>query len=225
MGEDKKGKGLVDLTLAEFLEELASDSPAPGGGSVAALSGALAAALASMVANLTIGKKKYEDSQDMMLAVRGRAAKLRRRLLEIVDEDTEAFNMVMAAYRTPKDNPDRGARIQEALKKAVEPPLEVVRISKEIIELARVVAEKGNQNSITDAGAAVLMADAALQVAAMNVKINLQSIKDQEFVDETERKLGGMEFEAVDLVDEALRPVLAVVDPKALEEGGSGRGR
>ena len=214
---------LVDMEVKKFLEELASESPAPGGGSVAALAAAQAAALTGMVCNLTIGKEKYASSQDMMLAVRGRSGVLRGKLLQIVDEDTDAFNAVMAAFKMPKgSDKEKEARkkaIQEAMKKAAEVPFEVCKICNELLKLTTVVAQKGNQNSITDAGVAALMADAALQSAALNVKINLSSIKDEKFVEEISKKLGEIEFDAVDTVDETMQLVLAVVDPEALEGG------
>ena len=145
---------LVDKNVKEFLDELASESPAPGGGSVAALSGALAAALAGMVCNLTLGKEKYANSQDMMLAVRGRSGVLRGKLIQIIDDDTEAFNQVMAAFKLPKgtdaEKEERKKAIQEAMKKASEVPLEVCKMSNEILKLTKVVAEKGNQNSTTN---------------------------------------------------------------------------
>lgn len=220
---------LVDKNVKEFLDELTSESPAPGGGSVAALSGALAAALAGMVCNLTIGKEKYADSQDMMLAVRGRSNVLRNRLVQIIDEDTDAFNQLMAAFKMPKGTEEeksaRSGAIQDATKKATSVPLEVCKVCNELLKLTTVVAQKGNQNSITDAGVSALMADAAIQGASLNVKINLMSIKDDAFVEETSKKLNEFEFSALDALDETMQLVLAVVDPEALEgEGEDGAG-
>ncbi|MDG6220500.1 MAG: cyclodeaminase/cyclohydrolase family protein [Candidatus Thermoplasmatota archaeon] len=215
---------LSEKSVKDFLAELSSESPAPGGGSVAALAGALAAGLNSMVANLTIGKDKYAMSQDMMIAVRGRSGVLRGKLVQLVDDDTAAFNKVMDAFKMPKETEEqkkaRSDAIQAATKKAAEIPLEVCKISNEILKLTKVVAERGNQNSITDAGAAALMADAAIQIAALNVKINLSSIKDEAFVEDMSKKLSEIEFSAVDAVDETMQLVLAVVDPDALAGDG-----
>lgn len=178
---------LVEMKISEFIEELSSDSPAPGGGSVAALSGALSAALSSMVCNLTIGKEKYKDVEYDMENILERLQNIRKRLLEIIDEDTEAFNQVMDAFKLPKNTEEekkvRKEKIQEALKKAALVPLETARLCAEIIEISKEVAEKGNKNSITDAGVSMIMADAGLKSAILNVKINLKSIEDEKFVD------------------------------------------
>ncbi len=178
---------LVEMKISEFIEELSSDSPAPGGGSVAALSGALSAALSSMVCNLTIGKEKYKDVEYDMENILERLQNIKKRLLEIIDEDTEAFNQVMDAFKLPKNTEEekkvRKEKIQEALKKAAHVPLETARLCAEIIEISKEVAEKGNKNSITDAGVSMIMADAGLKSAILNVKINLKSIEDEKFVD------------------------------------------
>ena len=178
---------LVEMKISEFIEELSSDSPAPGGGSVAALSGALSAALSSMVCNLTIGKEKYKDVEYDMENILERLQNIRKRLLEIIDEDTKAFNQVMDAFKLPKNTEEekkvRKEKIQEALKKAALVPLETARLCAEIIEISKEVAEKGNKNSITDAGVSMIMADAGLKSAILNVKINLKSIEDEKFVD------------------------------------------
>ena len=177
---------LTEKNLNRFLDELASDSPAPGGGSVAALAGALGAALASMVCNLTAGKKKYaEVENDMKQAVR-QSEQLRRKFTALIDKDTTAFNKVMEAFGLPKETEDqkalRSAAIQEATKEAALVPLEVMKHCIDALALARIVAEKGNINSISDAGVSALMLQAAAEGAALNVRINLGSIKDTEFV-------------------------------------------
>jgi len=178
---------LVEMKVSEFIEELSSDSPAPGGGSVAALSGALSAALSSMVCNLTIGKEKYKDVEYDMENILERLQNIKKRLLEIIDEDTEAFNQVMDAFKLPKNTEEekkvRKEKIQEALKKAALVPLETARLCAEIIEISKEVAEKGNKNSITDAGVSMIMADAGLKSAILNVKINLKSIEDEKVVE------------------------------------------
>ena len=210
---------LTKMDLKGFLDELASDSPAPGGGSVAALAGALGASLNAMVCNLTIGKKGYENDEAMLKALRFRSTKIKDELVELIDKDTEAFNAVMAAYKMSKDDKKRGDAIQDALKGAAEVPFGVAKLCKEMLTLSRDVAAKGNKNSITDAGSAALMADAGLQIAALNVRINLSSIKDEKFTEEMDQKLSEIEAEAIDLVDEAMHVVLNEIDPELEEEG------
>lgn len=169
-----------------FLDELASNSPAPGGGSVAALSGALGAALSSMVCNLTMGKQGYETSQDEIRQIYEKSEDLRKDLTDLIDKDTEAFNEVMKAMKMPKDTEDqkegRRQAIQAAFKNAAEVPLETARKCIQILDVARIVAEKGNKNSISDAAVSALMAQTGLQAAILNVRINLTSIKDSEYV-------------------------------------------
>ena len=172
---------LVEKKLNEFLDELASSSPAPGGGSVSALLGALSSALTSMVCRLTEGKKGYENFTQDIRKVLKEAEEIRKRTTELIDEDTEVFNQVMAAYKTPKENPERGKIIQDALKKATEVPLKVMRECYRVLELSKIIAEKGNINSVSDAGVAALVAHAGVQGALLNVMINLKSVKDDEF--------------------------------------------
>ena len=173
-------------TISEFLNELSSKSPAPGGGSVAALAGALGSSLTSMVCNLTIGKKKYLDVEPEMKNILQKSEHLRTRFTTLVDQDTEAFNKVMEAYSLPKDSEDqkalRSAAIQEATKEAVLVPLEVMNYVIDALTLTKIVTEKGNANSISDAGVSGLMLYAACESAALNVQINLSSITDSEFV-------------------------------------------
>jgi len=177
---------LTEKTISKFLDELASNSPAPGGGSVAALSGSLGAALTSMVCNLTIGKKKYLDVGLEMKNILAKAEELRKTFTLLIDQDTEAFNKVMEAYGFPKETDDqkalRGAAIQAATKEAALVPLRVMKHVIDGLALVKVVAEKGNANSISDAGVSALMLHAAAESAALNVQINLNTITDQEFV-------------------------------------------
>jgi glutamate formiminotransferase/formiminotetrahydrofolate cyclodeaminase len=179
------GKTLVSLDLRTFANEVSMDSPAPGGGSVAALCGALSAALSSMVANLTYGKKGYEESGENMKRVAVRAQELLDELLRAVDLDTRAFNRVMEAFRLPKgteeQNRERESAVEEASKGATLVPLGVLAAAAELVELADVVARKGNRNSLSDAGVAGLTAQAAGEGAYYNVRINLPGIKDERF--------------------------------------------
>ncbi len=170
-----------------FYDEVASVSPAPGGGSVAASAGALSAALAAMVGRLTITKKKYADVKDEMAAVRDQADGLRSELTRLIDTDKDAFMSVMAAFKLPKGSEEqqilRDKTVQEATQRAAQVPLDVMKKSLAALQLARVVAEKGNENSITDAGVAGLMGLASVEGARYNVRINLTSLTDPAFVE------------------------------------------
>lgn len=174
---------LIDKKVSNFLDELASNSPTPGGGSVAALAGALGAALISMVGNLTIGKKKYEDVEEDIKKIISSSEKLRYELSQLIEEDVMAFNNFMATYKMPKETEDekkiRAEKIQESLIEAAKVPLTVAYKCLDVLSLSKEVAEKGNINVISDAGVAVLMAQAALESAILNVKINLRMIKDE----------------------------------------------
>ncbi|HUL43826.1 MAG TPA: cyclodeaminase/cyclohydrolase family protein [Bacteroidota bacterium] len=177
---------LTELTVEKFLNELASQSPAPGGGSVAALSAALGTALISMVCNLTVGKKKYADVENELKGVLVKSEELRGKFTKLVDDDTYAFNKVMEAYGLPKETDSqkalRTAAIQEATKEAALVPLGVMKHVVDAFALAGVVARKGNANSISDAGVSAHLLLAAAESAALNVRINLQAITDSDFV-------------------------------------------
>lgn len=184
---------LIKQNIKVFLDELASSSPAPGGGSVAALSGALGAALSSMVCNLTRGKQGYEAVQDHIGETFKKSEELRADLTELIDRDTEAFNLVMKAIKMPKETEeqkkDRKNALQTAFKHAAEVPLETTRKCVQILDVARVVAEKGNKNSISDAAVSALMAQTGVQAAMLNVRINLSSIKDSNYVQQVSTEL------------------------------------
>ena len=177
---------LVTKSVDTFLNSLASSTPAPGGGSVAALAGALGAALTSMVCNLTIGKKKYADVQEDMKRILVQAEDLRGKFTTLIDRDTEAFNKVMETFSLPKDTEPqialRRAAINEATKEATLIPLEVMKHCIDAMALAQEVTANGNPNSISDAGVSALMIHAACEGAALNVKLNLTSLADAEFV-------------------------------------------
>ena len=176
------------MTVAGFIDELASDSPAPGGGSVSALNGAIAAALTSMVGNLTIGKKKYADVEEEMREIVSRVTEIQKELLEAVDKDSDAFNVVFAAFKWPKETEEekeaRSAEIQRGTKIAADVPMRVAEKAAELMPLIEKVIMKGNQNSITDACCAMMACRYAVIGALLNVRINLGSIKDETFVKE-----------------------------------------
>ncbi len=179
---------IKDKPIQLFLDELASKASTPGGGSAAAIIGAMGAALVSMVCNLTIGKKGYEHVTADLQETLKRAEELRERLTDMIRADVDVFNQVMSAYGMPKESEQektaRGEAIQDALRAATDVPLDCARACAEAIDLSRVVAEQGNRNVISDAGVAVLAAEAALRSAALNVYINAGNIKDKAFVEE-----------------------------------------
>jgi glutamate formiminotransferase/formiminotetrahydrofolate cyclodeaminase len=170
-------------SVSGFLASVASSNPVPGGGSVAAHAGALAAALAQMVAGLTIGKKKYAAVDAEMKEAALKAVALGNQLSALVRRDAEAYALVSEAYKLPKEPADAAARRSEtvtnALLKAAEVPLETARAAVEVAQLAALVAEKGNTNAVTDAGVAALLAAAAAKGAAYNVRVNVQALEDR----------------------------------------------
>ncbi len=180
-----KEKNLTAMRIDDFADELSSESPAPGGGSVAALIGTLSASLSSMVANLTYNKKGYKEFNDEIAAAGIEAQKLKDRFLSLIEEDTEAFNSVMDAMKMPSGTDEEAEAkekaIEEATKKATSVPLETLKLTEKLLEVANVVVEKGNKNSISDAGVAAISAKAAAESAYMNVIINIPGIKDEEF--------------------------------------------
>ena len=178
---------LSEKPVQTFLDELASSAPAPGGGSAAALAAAIGAALVSMVANLTVGKSKYADVQDDVERILAHSEALRQRCIDLLEQDVEAYTAVSAAYKMPRDTDEqkqaRSAAIQEALKGATDVPMKLAEACVDILELCPESAEKGNIRAVSDVGVGALMAEAALRAAALNVWINLGSIKDESFVE------------------------------------------
>lgn len=176
-----------DTAVEPFLDALASSSATPGGGSAAAILGAMGAALVSMVCNLTIGKKKYAEVEGEMKSVLARAEALRLKLTGMIEDDVQAFDAVMGAYgmakETDADKAAREAAIQTALKQATEVPLRCCHAAREVIDLAAIASNKGNLNVISDAGVAVLAAYAALRSAALNVLTNARMITDKTFAE------------------------------------------
>jgi glutamate formiminotransferase/formiminotetrahydrofolate cyclodeaminase len=174
---------LADLAVARFVDEVSSESPAPGGGSVAALAGSLAAALSAMVANLTVGRKGYETHWEELSGLATCAQELKARLTRNIDADSAAFNRVMDAMRLPKGTPeqqaDRTAAVERANQEAAQVPLETARLSLGALRLAERVAAIGNRNSASDAGVAALAAWAAVEGAALNVLTNLPGIAEE----------------------------------------------
>jgi len=214
---EKTGK-LASMPVKDFIEEVSVDSPAPGGGSVAAMSGSLAAALTSMVCNLTVGKKGYEDVYDMLDATAVSSQQLLKDLLIAIDKDTEAFNEVLNAMRLPKKTEEEKAKRKEAIQTgyqvASRVPLRTAERCLETIDLAARAVARGNVNSVSDAGVAALMGYAGLIGAILNVKINLPSITDEAFNAEMRQNLDTMSEEGREKLDTILQEVL-----KKIEEG------
>jgi len=202
---------LLDFNLREFTNELSVDSPAPGGGSTAALCGALSASLSSMVSNLTVGKKEYENVQKDVKELAVNAQSLKDEFLRDVDLDTLAFNKLMEAYRLPKKTEElkkeRAQAVEEALKEATLVPFGVLEKSIEALNLAREIALKGNKNSLSDAGVAGLTAQAAAEGAYYNIKINLPNLQDNEFKSKIKKQAASLKKKAVKLGDE-LREII-----------------
>jgi len=201
-------------SLHTFLDELASAEPAPGGGSVAALSGALGASLVAMVCRLTICKKGYEAVSAEMRAILPRAEALQRELVDLMQADTDAYTRVMNAYKLPKRTDEekaaRARALQAALQHASDVPLCVAEACVQVLALARPIAEKGNQNAVSDGGVGTLMAEAGLRGAAFNVRINLHSIDDAAFVQARRARVAKLFADAA----RAEREILSIVEQR-----------
>ena len=190
---ESDSKSLVKMNLREFCNETLSDSPAPGGGSVAALMGALGTSLGGMVANLSAGKRGWDDKLEYFSQWAVKAQQLKDELLSLVDEDTVAFNKVMAAFALPKQSVEekaaRTAAVESATKYAAEIPLKVMETAAKSYELLAEMAEKGNPNSISDVGVGICATRAGIDGAALNVRINLAALKDEKFKSDLQKKV------------------------------------
>ena len=215
MLEDKASKRLVDMTCTEFALETASESPAPGGGSISAYMGALAAALGTMVANLSSHKAGWDERWEEFSDYAERGQELVSRLLALVDEDTEAFNRIMAVFAMPKTTAEekaaRSAALQSATLYATEVPLKTMKAAYECFEIVKAMAETGNPNSVSDAGVGALAARSAVLGAELNVKINAAGLKDREAAErliseasEIARKAIAQEAEILQIVNQKI---------------------
>jgi formiminotetrahydrofolate cyclodeaminase len=205
----------TNSSIQTFLDDLASERPAPGGGGAAALCGAIGAALVSMVANLTIGKKDYEAVSEDLKSVNAKAEALRAELFHAIEEDVAAFNAVMGAYGLPRateeEKAKRAAAIQAALKDATQAPLRAVKACFEVVRLAAAAAEKGNLNVISDAGVAVLAANAGLRSAALNVLTNAKAIKDRDFAGKQIAEVNALLEQAAETAESVYQTVRAKI--------------
>lgn len=188
---------LVEQRVVDFVAATASKEPTPGGGAIAALTGATGAALAEMVANLTFGKKGYEEVQSEMEELQTKAEAIRNRMLELSQADADVFNIFMNALGLPKNTDEekiaRTAAIQQAYKDAAMVPFKIGELAYQIFDLAELASRKGNQNLITDGIIAAINARAAVKAAFLNVRINLSGIKDEAFVANVSAKMNSIE--------------------------------
>ena len=188
---------LVEQRVIDFVAVTASKEPTPGGGAIAALTAATGAALAEMVANLTFGKKGYEEVQIEMEELQAKAEAIRERMLELSQADADVFNIFMNALGLPKntdeEKAERTAAIQQAYKDAAMVPFEIGELAYQIFDLAELASQKGNQNLITDGIIAAINARAAVKAAFLNVRINLSGIKDENFVADVSAKMQAIE--------------------------------
>lgn len=199
---------LKDLTLKEFLEKSAANEPVPGGGSNAALNAAMGTALTEMVANLTIGRKKYADVDERMRTIAAEMVAQRSRFLEDIDRDAEAYRLVMDAYRLPKETEDeqqlRDAQIQEATRWASQVPMEVAEMAFSLLETMWETLLKGNPNAATDGLVGLMNCRTAILSALLNVRVNLGGIQDQSFVEEMNAKCDRLEKQTMEIEAKAI---------------------
>ena len=196
---------LAEMQVSQFADVLASDAPAPGGGSTAALEGALGAALTAMVCGLTVGKKKYAEFQELAEAAQKKALDLKARFVDVMDRDTEAFNVVSAAFALPKETDEekaaRSAAIQEGLKGCTKTPFEMMELAMETLELTDSILGKSNASAASDLGVSALSLRAAIQGAWLNVLINIGTLKDKELAEDYRRRGEALLARALPLAD------------------------
>lgn len=203
---------LAEMQVTEFVNLMASDAPAPGGGSAAALEGALGAALTAMVCALTVGKKKYADVQELAVESQKKAEDLKARFVDVMDRDTEAFNAVSAVFAMPKDTDEqkaaRKAAMQEALKGCTKTPFEMMQLACETLELTRSLVGRLNGSAASDLGCSALSLRAAIQGAWLNVLINISGIADEAFAAEYRKNGEALLAKALPLADEIYEEIL-----------------
>ena len=202
----------MDMTLEtcrKFVEVLASDAPAPGGGGAAALVGAIGTALGNMVGSLTVGKKKYADVQDEIIALKAKCDELQTKLLNQVEMDEINFLPLAKAYGIPKDDPNRDKIMDEAIIVACSTPMTIMELCCEAIDYIKVFADKGSRLAVSDAGCGAICCKAALQAASLNVFINTKTLKDRALAEEMNAKALGMMDKYCPLADEIFNTVKA----------------
>lgn len=206
---------LVDHTVTGFIDLMASSEPAPGGGSAAALQGALGTALTAMVCALTIGKKKYADVQELITAAQQEAITLKNRYLDVIDRDTEAFNGVSAVFAMPKDTEEqkqaRTQAMQTALKACTVTPFEMMQLAYESLKLTKSIVGRSNASAASDLGCAALSLKAAIQGAWLNVLINIGGITDEAFANQYRQEGEALMAQALPLADSIYQEVLSAL--------------
>jgi len=213
--ESSKNIKFINYAIKEFIDLLASKEPAPGGGSAAALVGSIGVALSSMVANLTIGKEKFKDKEKLMKEIVQKNEKLQKELLELIEKDAEAFNKVADALKLPKNNPEekekRKETLENALKEASLVPLEVMKKSLEALKILENTLGNSTPNAVSDIGVSALCLKSAIQSAWLNVKINLVSIRDKDFVYEIQRQAESLLEDGIQLANRIYEEVESVL--------------
>ena len=203
---------LAELKTSEFVDLLASDAPAPGGGSAAALEGALGAALTAMVCGLTVGKKKYAEFEELAQSAQAKALDLKARFVDVMDRDTEAFNVVSAAFGMPKATDEekaaRSAAIQKGLEGCTKTPFEMMELAVETLELTASILGKSNDSAASDLGVSALSLRAAIQGAWLNVLINIGSLKNKELAEDYRVKGEALLAKALPLADQIYETVV-----------------
>jgi glutamate formiminotransferase/formiminotetrahydrofolate cyclodeaminase len=216
MMRDDEQKQLIDMDLRSFADETASESPAPGGGSVAAYCGTLGISLATMVANLSAHKRGWDDKWDYFSEWAVKGENLKSKLLATVDEDTEAFSMIMKSFGLPKnteaEKKERSKAIADATRHAAEVPLRVAKLATESFEIIEAMVNEGNPNSITDGAVGAICARAAVKGAVLNVRVNLQGFEDKEYVERTLKVASRLE----ELADKREKAITDLVNNKLL---------
>ena len=206
---------LADLKVTEFVDLLASDAPAPGGGSAAALEGAIGAALTAMVCGLTKGKKKFAEFNDLAVEAEVKARALKDRFVDVMDRDTEAFNVVSAAFGMPKETDEekaaRSAAIQKGLEGCTATPFEMMEIALETLELTDSILGKSNDSAASDLGVSALSLRAAIQGAWLNVLINIGSLKNKELAEDYRVKGEALLAKALPLADKIYAEVVTML--------------
>jgi formiminotetrahydrofolate cyclodeaminase len=213
--ESSKNIKFINYAIKEFIDLLASKEPAPGGGSAAALVGSIGVALSSMVANLTIGKEKFKDKEELMREIVQKNEKLQKELLELIEKDAEAFNKVADALKLPKNNPEEKEKrkeiLENALKEASLVPLEVMKKSLEALKILENTLGNSTPNAVSDIGVSALCLKSAIQSAWLNVKINLVSIRDKDFVYEIQRQAESLLEDGIQLANRIYEEVESVL--------------
>ena len=207
---------IADMKVTELINAVGSDAPAPGGGAVAGLAGGIGVALTMMVNGLTLSKKGFEDDRERILDAIAKGNELKTRLLDVMDRDTEAFNVVSAAFGMPKDTDEqkaeRSAAIQNGLKGCTKTPMEMMELIDETLTLAHSLLGRFNDTSASDLGVAFLSLKAGIQGAWLNVLINVGSLKDQEFAAEYRARGEKLLAHALPLADECYAEIVKLID-------------